>query len=40
MQLEYETKVRGAFDEIEELKAVLEETAREKQAKNDRTLQR
>ena len=40
MQLEYEAKVRGAFEEIEELKTVLEETAREKQAKNDRTLQR
>jgi len=40
MHLEYETKVRSAFEEIEELKCVLEENAREKQAKNDRTLQR
>ena len=37
---EYEIKVRNAFDEIDELKATLEETAKEKQAKNDRTLQR
>ena len=37
---EYEIKVRNAFEEIDELKATLEETAKEKQAKNDRTLQR
>ena len=37
---EYEIKVRNAFDEIDELKATLEENAKEKQAKNDRTLQR
>ena len=30
MHLEYETKVRSAFEEIEELKCVLEENAREK----------
>ena len=40
MQIEYESKVRSAFEEIEELKTVLEVNAREKQAKNDRTLQR
>ena len=40
MQTEYEAKVRSAFEELEELKVVLEENAREKQAKNDRTMQR
>ena len=30
MQTEYEAKVRSAFDELEELKVVLEENAREK----------
>jgi len=30
LQFEYEAKVRSAFEEIEELKCVLEESAREK----------
>ena len=37
---EYECKVRNAFEEIEELKNTLEESAKEKQAKNDRMLAR
>ena len=37
---EYEIKVRNAFDEIDELKATLEENAKEKWAKNERTIQR
>jgi len=40
LNAEYETKVRHAFEELEELKLVLEEGAKEKQAKNERTLQR
>ena len=40
LQNEYENKVRNAFEEIEELKNTLEEGAKEKQAKNDRMLQR
>ena len=37
---EYEIKVRNAFEEIDELKATLEDNAKDRQAKNDRTLQR
>ena len=35
---EYETKVKNAFDEIEELKVTLEENAKEKQAKHETTV--
>lgn len=37
---EYESKIRGAFDELEELKVTLEENAKEKQAKSERMLAR
>jgi len=30
LQVEYETKVRSAFEELEELKTVLEENTRDK----------
>ena len=40
IQNEYEIKVRNAFEEIEELKQTLDENAKDKQAKNDRTLAR
>ena len=40
LQGEYEQKVRNAFEELDELKTTLEEAAKERQAKNDRMLQR
>ena len=33
LQAEYETKMRSAFEELEELKTTLEENAKERQAK-------
>ena len=37
---EYEMKMRSAFEELDEVRVTLEENAREKQAKNERTLER
>jgi hypothetical protein len=37
---EYETKVRNAFEELEDLKNTLEDNAKDKQIKNDRMMAR
>ena len=40
LHADYETKMRNAFEELEELKTTLEENAKERQAKQERLLQR
>lgn len=40
MQQEYEAKMKQAFDQVDELKQSLEETARDRQAKQERSTAR